>query len=284
MASTKKKPTAKKVDRPRWSFSAIRRALKPLVYLIGVAGLVVGISTARQSLRAHVDSQRPIALETTPLPDWIADDGSPAKRISSTDLSTTSAQKLTEQIASSPWVREVKVRRSKRGYFAEIDYRAPMLAVAWGDGRYCFADRDAMALDVETLTARGGIACLVVKGAQAIGFPSAGQPLSDRRLADVGHLAEKLLRVREPLNLETIHLTSDPKARFVRLEILTRSEGRILWGDLGKNDDKKLAMLVERTRLGANLGRGEIWDLEKLSTPNEATPRSASPVVSSTSP
>jgi hypothetical protein len=281
MASTKKKSAAKKSPANRPSLSSLARLIQPTLWILAVLFVAWGVSAARSSLRAAVQTQQPATLQITPLPDWIAPSGSPAAKIPPADLAGASARKMTQRLETSPWVRSVKVRRVPAGFQAEIVYRRPVLAIAWGDGRYCFADRDAIVLDLETLTARGGSACLTVKGAQTTGFPAAGQPLADPRLTEVGGLAEKLLSLREPLHLETILLTSDARARWTAVDILTRTDGRIHWGEMGKNDEKKLAMLVERTRLGASLPKGETWDLTKSDAisppPNPATAVARSP-------
>jgi hypothetical protein len=263
MASIKKKSATKKPAESSWTWASLIGWTKPLLALFSLAVVAFGFSAGRSALRDQFVRQNPSELSITPLPDWIAPAGSPAKLVSSADLSHTSARKLTQLLEASLWVRSVKIARRSTGFHAEIEYRRPVLAVAWGDGRYCFTDRDGIALDVETLTARGGGACLILKGAESKGFPAAGELLPDSRVLDIGKLAEKLQAVREPLQLETILLATGSKSRFPRVEILTRTEGRVLWGELGKNDEKKLAQLVERTRLGATLSKGESWDLDQ---------------------
>ncbi len=267
MASIKRKSAAKKPAEPAWTWGALVGLAKPILVLVALATIAFGFTTGRSALRDQVVRKHPAELSITPLPDWIAPTGSPAKIVPLTDIASTSPRKLTQLLENSPWVRSVKITRQSTGFHAEIEYRRPVLAVAWGDGRYCFTDRDGIALDVETLTARGGSACLILKGADSKGFPAAGERVADNRIPDIGKLAEKLQALREPLHLETILLATSSKSRFPRVEILTRTEGRVLWGQLGKNDEKKLAQLVERTRLGATLSKGDSWNLDQSSSP-----------------
>jgi hypothetical protein len=267
MASIKKRPAAKKPAEPSWTWGSLVGWVNPVLALFSLAAIGFGFSAGRSALRDQVATHHPAELSITPLPDWIAPTGSPAKHVSPADLAHASARKLTQLLENSLWVRSVKIFRQSTGFHADIEYRRPVLAVAWGDGRYCFTDRDGIALDVETLTARGGSSCLILKGAESKGFPAAGELLADCRVPDIGKLAEKLQALREPLHLETILLATSSKSRFARIEILTRTEGRVLWGELGKNDEKKLALLVERTRLGATLSKGDVWDLDQPSSP-----------------
>jgi hypothetical protein len=286
MAAVKKKQTPKQTpkkapERPSWSWGPVFRLLRPISLLLVVGLTLVGMQQARLALRSQVARQHAPQVTITPLPPWMAAAGSPQQLLDPASIEGASARRVTQMLEKSSWVRQVKVTRVGTRFQADLEYRQPLLAVDWGDGRYCFADRDGIALDVETLTARGGSACLIVRGARTLGFPAVGEPIADPRVAEVGRLAEKLQAIREPLHLETIVLEGDSSRRWTRVEIRTRSEGRVLWGQLGKNDEKKLALLVERTRLGATLSPGESWDLE--SAPLSPGTR-ASGTVSSPSP
>lgn len=255
----------KRSDRESWIPTLWRRRRllgRVAAVPLGLAALVLA-SDAAASARLFLRNQAQpnVSVAAPARPNWVSIDPAAAilhdLALASSALSAADVGRAFEQ---SPWVRSARVRRNRGGFRVELDYRRPILAVAWGD-RCCYVDRDGVALDVDAIAEAAAAECLTLEGIDARGRPRVGRPIPDPRVLAAARLTEEVGVLSAPLGLDRIHCDAVSGCREPQLVLAARNGARILWGAADSRSEWKIGRLRQIVAGGETLPPGGVLDL-----------------------
>ena len=228
-----------------------------------LAALVLA-GDAAASARAFLRNQaRPaVAVRAPAGPAWTSIDPAAAIRqeLARRHSSGLSAADVGRAFEQSSWVRSARVRRTREGFRVDLDYRRPILAVAWGD-RCCYVDRDGVALDVDSLAEAAAAECLTLEGIEARGRPSVGRPIPDPRVVAAARLTDEIGVLSSPLGLDRIHCEAVGGRQEPHFVLAAQNGARIFWGAASAQSEQKIGRLRQIVAGGEMIPPGGVLDL-----------------------